>query len=157
MHPHRRSKQKETDSKVPWTKVRLFGFGYHSSLNQNPTKSIQTDMDGGNYCKWVASLTTIRFHSIPLEKAHQPSPSSTRHFSKVCVVCQTWHCAWPWVTNPWPFHRFHDAAILCAKHCPLPRSGWVGVESKILLPLQAVACSQNGPGISLHSATCYSC
>ena len=62
--------------------------------------------------------TTIRFHSIPLEKAHQPSPSLTRHFSKVCVVCQTWHCAWPWVTNPWPFHRFHDAAILCAKHCP---------------------------------------
>ena len=57
LHPHRRSKQKETDSKVPWTKVCLFGFGYHSSLYQNPTKSIQTDMDGGNYCKSFASLT----------------------------------------------------------------------------------------------------
>ncbi len=33
MHPHRRSKQKETDSRVPWTKVCLFGFRYHASLN----------------------------------------------------------------------------------------------------------------------------
>ena len=60
MHPHRRSKQKETDSRVPWTKVCLFGFRYHSSLKQNPTKSIQSDMDSGNSSKWFACLTKQR-------------------------------------------------------------------------------------------------
>ena len=63
--------------------------------------------------------TTIRFSFHFISRTHQPSPSTTSRFSKVCVgQPQVWHCAiWTsWVTNP--NHRSHDAAMLYAKLWP---------------------------------------